>query len=60
MSRSLGLREDQRVGEVLVMLIAGLFAERSKDRSLRQLLQVYVNPCRSCRRLRSFKKRSKT
>jgi hypothetical protein len=60
MSRSLGLREDQRLGEVLVILIAGLFAERSKDRSLRQLLQVYVNSRRRCRRLRSFKKQSKT
>jgi hypothetical protein len=27
---------------------------RSKDRSLRQLLQVYAKTCRSCRRLRSF------
>ena len=27
---------------------------KSKDRSLRQLLQEYANPCRSCRRLRSF------
>ncbi|KAF2389683.1 hypothetical protein FX983_04122 [Pseudomonas frederiksbergensis] len=39
MSRSLGLREDQREGEVLATLIFGLFPERSKDRSLRQLLQ---------------------
>ena len=37
MSRSLGLREDQREGEVLATLICGLFPERSKDRSLRQL-----------------------
>ena len=42
MSRSLGLREDQRVGEVLATRIAGLFAPRSKDRSLRQLLQEHA------------------
>ena len=42
MSRSLGLREDQREGEALATLIYGLFPERSKDRSLRQLLQEYA------------------
>ena len=42
MSRWLGLREDQRVGEVLATRIAGLFAQRSKDRSLRQLLQEHA------------------
>jgi hypothetical protein len=42
MSRSLGLREDQQQGQVLATLIFGLFPERSKDRSLRQLLQECV------------------
>lgn len=42
MSRWLGLREDQQEGEVLATRIAGLFAQRSKDRSLRQRLQEHA------------------
>jgi hypothetical protein len=39
----------------ILSLLAGLeLALESKDRSLRQLLQVYTFHCRSCRRLRSF------
>lgn len=42
MSRWLGLHEDQRVGEVLATRIARLFAQRPKDRSLRQLPQEHA------------------
>ena len=39
MSRSLGLREDQREGEVLATLIVRVVSRKINDRSLRQLLQ---------------------
>jgi hypothetical protein len=53
MSRLLGLREDQREGERLVALIAGLFASkpswpiRRTPSGASPLLQVLPSDCRS-------------